>query len=568
MRIKSLIVISLFLMSSFVHAEADPFDTLQKETMAYFRPLRGEIISIDGKNIVMSIDAESAALPHMRFNVLRKGEPFYHPVTKELLGRFESIVGKVELEKGLPEGYAGFLMEGEAAPGDTVRISETKIKMFFCQSEDIDWNIADEYYRRLKETGRIEMLDSSLETNDKSAVLEEAKKLGAEVALLITARSDESDTLLKTQLFWVEDGARFFDREIKVDTALAKDLKFGEEYFISQSDEVLFAYDLPMDAKLLTTGDFDGNGTSEIALSNGEEVKMYMPSVDLQFLWELDEARQGDHIWIDSVDLNRNGKDELVITTFRDDSELPDADTGVTISEGGVVISYLFELSGTEFQKMWEGKYFLRSMGDDLLLQAYSRRDGFSGDIFTMKYDGQYRIGTTVNVPKDMNIYDFVFLRGDSKENIIFAYDDNGFLNLYEATGIRTWRSRASTGGFIWKFKKRSTTVSPEPGEWAVKDRLIERFREILVVERIPVVKQVQGIGFKSSRIKRYWWNGFSMEESILINKIAGTVLDFAIVGDKMLVLSSPLLGIKFKNILKGKNPVGKILSMYSIKGR
>jgi hypothetical protein len=88
------------------------------------------------------------------------------------------------------------------------------------------------------------------------------------------------------------------------------------------------------------------------------------------------------------------------------------------------------------------------------------------------------------------------------------------------------------------------------------------------VVERIPLLQQARGIGFKSSRIKRYWWNGFSMENSILINDIAGTVLDFAVADDKMLVLSNPLLGIKFKNILKGKSPLGTMLFMYSIKGR
>jgi hypothetical protein len=555
-------------MISFVRAEADPFDTMREETMAYFRPLKGEVISTDGGKVIMSIDSEDAALPHMRFNVLRKGEPFYHPVTKELLGRFESIVGKVELEKVLTDGYAGFLVDGEAAPGDALRISGTKIKMFFCQSKDIDWHIADEYYRRLKETGRIEMLDSSLETNDKSIVLEEAKKLGAEVALLMTARSEEKDAFLKTQLFWVRDGARFYDREIKVDAALAKDLKIGEEYFIPQGDEVLFSYDLPMDAKLLATGDFDGNGASEIALSNGENVKIYMPSVDLQFLWELDEAQKGEHIWIDSIDLNRNGKDELVITVLGSGRVLSDVDEAVTITEGSVVISYLYELSGTAFQKMWEGKYFMRSIGDALLVQAYSPDDGFSGHVYTMKHDGTYQIDNTLNIPENVNIYDFVFLRGDDKENIIFAYDDNGFLNLYNETGIRTWRSRASTGGFIRTFKKRSAAYYLEPGEWVVKDRLIQRFGEILVVERIPLLQQARGIGFKSSRIKRYWWNGFSMENSILINDIAGTVLDFAVADDKMLVLSNPLLGIKFKNILKGKSPLGTMLFMYSIKGR
>lgn len=551
-----------------MRANADPFDTLLEKTMAYFSPLKGEITSVEDRNVIMRLEAEDAALPHMRFNVLRKGEPFYHPVTKELLGRFESIVGKVELKKDVADGYSGFLVNGEAAPGDVVRISETKIKMFFCQSKDIDWHIADEYYRRLKETGRIEMLDSSLETNDTSVMLEEAKKLGAEVALLMTARSEEKDAFLKTQLFWVEDGAQFLDQEIKVDTVLARELAIGEEYFIPQGDDVLLSYDLPMDAKLLAAGDFDGNGSEEMALSNGEVVKIYTPAVDLQFLWELDKVRKGEHLWIDSIDLNRNGKDELVITVLRSGREVSDVDEAVTIYEGSSVMSYLYELSGTTFQKLWQGKYFLRSVKGSLLAQAFSPDDGFSGEIFTMKYDETYQMDAVLSVPENINIYDFVFFAGETGKNIMFAYDDNGFLNLYSETGIRTWRSRASTGGFIRTFKKRAAAYYLEPGEWSVKDRLIERFREILVVERVPLFKQARGIGFKSSRIKRFWWNGFSMEESILINNIVGAVLDVVMMDDRLLVLSNPLFGLKFKNILKGRNPLGTMLFVYSAKGR
>ena len=167
-----------------------------------------------------------------------------------------------------------------------------------------------------------------------------------------------------------------------------------------------------------------------------------------------------------------------------------------------------------------------------------------------------------------MGIYDFVFLRGDPTETFIFAYDDKGFLSLYGADGVRTWRSRTSTGGFVRTYKKKPAAYYLEAGEWAVKDRLINRFREIFVIERIPLFEKARGIGFKNSRIKSYWWNGFSMEERNLINNVQGTILDYAIAGDKMLVLSNPLMGIKFKNILKGKNPLGTMLFMYSMKGR
>jgi hypothetical protein len=91
-----------------------------------------------------------------------------------------------------------------------------------------------------------------------------------------------------------------------------------------------------------------------------------LPGVDLQFLWEVKGTASDDHLWIDAIDLNKNGKDEIVITLMRN----------------GEVLSDIYELDGPEFKKLWEGKYFLRKIGTDLIAQAYSKSDGFSGDIF------------------------------------------------------------------------------------------------------------------------------------------------------------------------------------------
>jgi len=54
----------------------------------------------------------------------------------------------------------------------------------------------------------------------------------------------------------------------------------------------------------------------------------------------------------------------------------------------------------------------------------------------------------------------------------------------------------------------------------------------------------------------------------VLVDDIRGTLLDYAVAGDNMIVLTSPFLGIKFGNILKGENPLGTVLSVYSVKGR
>jgi hypothetical protein len=59
-----------------------------------------------------------------------------------------------------------------------------------------------------------------------------------------------------------------------------------------------------------------------------------------------------------------------------------------------------------------------------------------------------------------------------------------------------------------------------------------------------------------------------SMDEGVLVDGIKGTLLDYALAGDKMIVLASPFLGVKFENILKGENPLGAMLYIYSVQGR
>jgi hypothetical protein len=555
-------------MFSIAQGEDDPITKLKDDTMLYFKPVKGIITGVEGNKVIIKIDEKDSVRQGMRLKVLREGAPFVHPVTKEFLGKIEATIGKVEITELQPEPYTGIIIEGEAIEGDKVRISETKVKMFFCQDKNIDWYLADEYYRKLKGTGRIEMIDSALETCDESKGLEEAKRLGADVALLLTAKEAEKGTLIREKLLWVSDGSKFIDMEINVDTAFAKELKFGEEFFTPEAGEALLMYDLPFGARHVATGDLDGNGKQEIILSTGNDTKVYSPAADLQFLWEIEGPATDDHIWIDTFDLNRNGKDEIIITSIRQGNVTSGTDSAVVTFEDSEVVSYIYELEGSEFKKLWEGKYFLHRIGNSLVVQSFSNQEGFSGDIFDMTWNGGYKIGMKIKVPKGVNIYDFVYIEGEENERLIFAYDEKGFLNLYNENGIRTWRSNSGTGGFVTIFKKQTPAVHIDRGEWYVKDRLISRHREVLVVERIPILEMAIGLGYKNSRIKNYWWNGISMEEGVLINDIKGSVLDYTLTGDNIVVLASPFLGIKFKNILQGENPLGKLLYLYSIKGR
>ena len=535
-------------------ADDDPLIRLRDETVLYFKPMTGRITMVEDKKGVINLGAKDSVRAGMRFNILREEAPFRHPVTKEILGKMESSVGKLEIVEAGPESATGSIIAGDAKEGDKVRISEIKVNVLFSQAKDIDWNLADSYYRNLKETGRFNMIDTDVETEDPAKVIDEARRLHADVALFLTAKAADSGTLLTQRLFWVADGLKFAETDTRIDPAYAKELRFGEELFAQDKEESLLQFDLPYGARLITMGDINGDGKQELIVSTGKDIMAYTPGVDLQPALggsKLKGAKLDDDLWLDSIDLNKNGRDEIVITAMRRDE----------------IVSYIYEWSGTEFTLLYKGNVFLRRMENRLIAQEYSRAEGFDGPVFNIIWEGGYKKGSEVRLPKGVNIYDFEYFDDPQTGRLIVAYDENGFINLYDNNGMKLWRSGTGTGGFLLTFQKAAPTTMVDRGEWAIKDRLLPRSREILFVKRVPLLGAMKGLGFKSSQIKKLWWNGLSAEESVLIDNIKGTVLDYISSGDKVIVLASPMFGIIAGNILKGENPLRTMLYIYSIKG-
>lgn len=541
--------------SAMVYADDAPLHKMRDEVISYFKPMTGKVTMVEGKKVVFSLGAKDNVKTGMRFTILREGSPFIHPVTKEPLGKLESSTGKLEVKEVGPDQSTGYIITGDAKEGDKIRISESKVSMLFCQSNDIDWYLADSLYRVLKETGRFNMIDTDIETDNPSKVIEEAKKLKAEVALLVTAKAGESGTLLTQRLFWANDSMKFSEMEAKVDVAYAKKLRFGEELFISQTGEAWLQFDMPYGARFITIGDIDGDGKQEILLSTGKDIRVYTPGIDLQPALggvQITGYGSDDILWVDTIDLNKNGIDEVIITSLGGDD----------------VTSYIYELRGTEFILLFKGNFFLRRLENRLIAQAYSKAEGFDGDVFSIIWDGEYKKGDRIKLPKGVNIYDFVYVDDPHTGRVILAYDEDGFLNIYDEKGIRIWRSKTDMGGFLSTFKKAAPTVMIDRGKWSMKDKLMLRNREVLFVKRVPLFEMAKGLGYKSSQIKNLWWNGLSMEESVLIDDIRGSVIDYAVAGDKIIVLASPMFGIKHENILKGENPLRTMLYIYSMKGR
>jgi hypothetical protein len=537
-----------------VHAGDSPLPGLTDTTLSFFKAMNGRITRIEDRQVVIDIGNKQGIKTGMRLTVLREQTPFRHPVTKEVLGNIESLTGKLEIQEVSENSSVGIVLEGNAQEGDKVRISEVKVNILFCQSKDVDWQLSEAYHKNLRETGRVTLLDTALETDDPAAALDEAKKLHAEVLLLLSSTTDEKGTVLTQRLFWVSDGEKLTETGVRIDASLEKELRFGEQFFDIKTDAVL-QFDLPLSARFITTGDINGDGRDEIILASDKDIGIYTPGADLKPALggiRIKGESSDENIWLDVVDLNRNQKDEIIITTMK----------------GDAVTSYIYELQGSEFIALHKDFLFLRSLNDRLFAQAYSPAEGFSGPVFSVSWqDGEYRKGEIVQLPGNINIYDFISYTDPQTGLTVIAYDEDGFLKVYDKQGMLVGKSKEKNGGFLETFKKSSPTTMIDRGTWTVKDRLILRnSTTVLMVKRVPLLGMAKGLGYKRSEIKQMRWTGISMEETSFIDGISGTLLDYTVSGDKVLVLSSPMFGVKAGNILKGDNPLGTVLSIYSIK--
>jgi hypothetical protein len=568
----SLFFLGALLLSGAAYAD-DAINQLKEETLSYFRPLKGRVVSVSGSTITSDLGAPSGVKKGMRVMIFREGTPFLHPVTKEPMGRVETPGGKAQVKDVSPDGSTLEILKGDAREGDILRVSEMKVKVLFYQDRNVDWNLADAYHQALKESGRLELLDTSLDSADDAQIIDEAKKVDAGAVFILTAKESEKEVLLRQRILWVEDSAGLADREVRVDMAAVKEFRAARNMLapLSSAGDVLFYFDIPFSATLVASGDLEGNGKRELIIGYGRELRVYSLGASLSPLYEHKGSRSDEYLWVDVMDVNGDGKDEIIATAMRGRQVDIGSESAVpVVKDEGKVVSYIYERKGSEFSVLWKTNGFLRTLPFvGLIGQDYDEAEGFSGPVFRVnRTSGAFTRGDAIKLPAGVNIYDFSYVTGPDGSRYTLAYDNSGYMSVYSDDGLRVWQSREGYLGFRKSFKKSAPTVMADRGEWSVKDRLFVRGRESFVVKRIPLADMVRGLGFKSSQIKTVWWTGLSMEENVLIDGISGGVMDYTFIDDKLVVLSSPLFGFKAQNILKGESPMGSMLYIYSLKGR
>ncbi len=560
-----------------VAALGSSFNSLKEEILAYFVPVTGNISSVDGQSVTIDKGTSAAVKVGMRITVFKEGAPFIHPVTKEPLGNVQAQVGTVDVISVDTSSAKGTTITGrpEDFKGAKVKIPARKIRLLFYQG-NIDWYLGDAYYHSLLDSGRFELIDTALLNATPAEVIAEAKAKGAEVALVLNSEEEKTNVEVAQKLYWVTDGKQFSETKTSIHVAMVKQLKFSSGVFAPREGEALLSYKMPFSARRLTVGDFDGNGNPEIVLASGDHIGVYKPDINLKLLWEFDPAGTGEILWIDTIDLKKNGRDAILITTLSNGkpvTSMTDDDSFSRSRTAGAstrVRSYIYVLEGDKFKLIWQADDILiRKIESGIIAQSFSAGEGFEGKMYAIDYaDGRFKNGSEIKLPQGVNIYDFQYVYAPDGRRALFAWGDNGVLNFYNDKGIRTWVSKEDFGGFADAYKKESGNLMIEKGSWTLKDRLVAYNAEVLAPKRKAMLNFARSIGYSSAELRSFWWNGISVEETSFLEEIGGNILDYTVIGDRLLVLVKPYLLSNAMDLLKGHNPMGITLYIFSTKGR
>lgn len=541
--------------------------------LEYFEPLEGVVAERDGEQISLSLTEGKRVRKGMRLSVYREGEPFYHPVTNELIGRTEEFVGRIGAtgEEGSIGMYLCTALSGDIREGDRARISSSRIKLAFFQDRKANWPVSETFYNILRDSGRFDLVESYTPDIEPETVLNIAGSLHAEVVLILSTPLREGARVLYTELFWVEDRIRFASIEEKVRDAAAAVLPDEEFIVKSFTDrEPWRKFNLP-GGQIVAMGDVDGNGTADFVVSDGRNIRIYSVDRELRELWTIAGEGEGEHLSLDVLDVNGNGRAEIFVTSVVNAGRISTAEHEL-YTEPISVNSFVLEFDPSQgYSRIGDSMpYFLRVMGKNLLMQGFNAQSIFGGPVFSAVWqDGRYLPGDPLELPEMALIYGFTMVDWYSTgETDLLTFDSGGYLYLYGQGGQLKWRSPESYGPFPFSFESRTISPVNRTVKWSLRGRLspirTDRGLEIVVLKRSPVLSNVPGLGIQDASVLSLWWDGRSMDSRTVLDEVPGAVTDFWIEGRDLYVLSRGGLYTLFGNLIKGELSKGSMLYYYS----
>ncbi|HWR71665.1 MAG TPA: FG-GAP-like repeat-containing protein [Nitrospirota bacterium] len=523
-------------------------DDLVGAIAAYFPKVQGEVNTVQGEKVTISLGRKDGVAPGMTLTLWRVAKEILHPVTNAVIGRTEEEVGAVEVSKVSEKESTATVIKKQKEPraGDKARITPRKISLAVVPLRTTAPEVAAELTQRLAESGRFTVLEADKtaaflkdrKTADASLVAEMHRSFGLDVVVTLSIYPTEGKLLVITKILYAEDG-RLIDTITatlvgKQKTELAETVK---PFFEPVQEEQTTSPDLPFRARFFARADLDGDGIVEHVFSDGMRLHIYrLEASGWKEVWT--ESLRGvnvldiQHISLDTADINGNGRPEVFVTAM----------------VGDRVVSSVTEWQEGAYRKIAELPDLLRVVHypgrkPQLIGLAYDAATFYTGKPKEYAWSGNgYTAGAVFPLPAGVRLYGFTFADfGDSRIYLVSLNDEDRLVVYSGDTPV--WKSEEEYPGGdtvvlrpLTQTEKMTTGPASDPSN-VTKERQLRIKGRILAVDldgdrrqEILLPKNSRPLLFvdfsKKTDLRALRWTGARLDDRWSVRDIAGSILD------------------------------------------
>lgn len=539
-----IIVIFIFIGSS--SASTESLSNLKVELLSYFPIVNGKVIKIEQDHITLDKGIKDGLKKGQRINLYEESVPLLHPVTGQIIGKSEKNIGTAEIISTEMNIAMAKVLDSQLSSKKTgellFKIPKSKIKALFAQG-NTEWAIGEAYYRDLKSTERFELIDAPINIISKESLLKDAKN--ADILILLQTKKKNSNVLLSQEIYWIKDNKLLSSSSIELSPIVINELRKKYASLVVPEGHTLLSYRLSRGINRIATFNFDNN-PYQVLIASDNEISLYNLEVDLKLKSNYKIPLDGEILWLDTADIDKDGAGEVIFSLKR----------------GGSIVSFIIKFRDGKFEEISRlNDLFLRVYDNKLIGQSFSPSTGFDGEIFhVIPFKAFYQKGEPLKMPIKANLYDFYIL-GD----MFFKWEDEGFLVVYDKKGIPIWRSQQPMG-FGSQYEKMTGVSVLSLGKWNVYSRIKAIANGIIVIDKKPLIDfvNISLLGYRSSKLQLLQWTGVGIEQIDITEEISGEIIDYSISNDRLFVLVKPPFGLNPKRLLQGESPFETMLHILS----
>ncbi len=559
------------------------FEQVAQELADAFPKVESRVVLVEGDEVRLAGSGVSLLRPGLEMVAYRKGEPFRHPITNQVLGHAEEEVA-VLVVTAIVDGEARArvtVTEGGRVPavGDGARITAGRIPVAVLPTlgatvpgetaGQTALLLVSRFSALLEKTGRFLAVEPRrvLEVAappgaaPPPSALEVAQQLRAPAVVVTRLVQDGPARHLETSWISGRTGSTLISHR----TPLAR-ASFPPRFAWEQTPELERRHSIDGTIRGVALADLDGDGRPELIVADERVVSVYRWQERLGLVPAgLEFRSNGNVLSIDAADVNGTGRAQIVVVDYR--------------GGGDTIESTVLELAGDRLRPVYEttGR-FLRIVPVEreawLLEQGTGGSEPFASGIRRLVWrDGTYRPAAAMRAPAGVTVYGLALMRlTGAPEPDIVALTPEDRLGVWTAKGQRVWTSADPFGGAAVTFPW--APMGENRDRIDVIGRIFGRLvalppgeePEVLVAENLlplggqlrTLLPRLAPLAFTQGRMHRLRWKDGGFQRVWQSQTTDGYIADFAfgdLDGDGV---PEVVVGVVPRFTLAALNPVGR----------